>query len=386
MSDIWGRNRKGPLLEAAFLNSLRTHYHEMDDVHTKSKAHIGAVVIPAAWSMAEYLGRSGRELIEAVVCGYEIEARVAMSFGVSSHRDKGWHVTGTAGTFGAAAACGKLLGLNQDQLISAFGIAGLQSSGLWGFLGDGANCKSINPARATECGIESALLAWAGMTGPSDVLTVEDGGLFSSMTDAPEPDYLFKGVGDDYEILHVDTKLYPSCRSTHGTIDLMSRMRKNHKIDPTEIRRIFIGIYKNGFKQCGYTESCLNPRNMAEAKFSLPYFAARTLLYGDIGMDDYDEKSINDIPTREIMKKIHVYEDEELTKAYPENWGTKIAIIMKDGTEYSDETRNAKGSKDYPALKKEIEKKIMRHTDKETMEIIRAAVESIERADRIPVI
>lgn len=91
------------------------HTQEMDDVHTKSKTHIGTVVIPAAWGLAEYLGKCGQDFILAVICGYETMSRIGMAFGVSSHRNKGWHVTATAGTFGAAAACAKLLGLDAEQ-------------------------------------------------------------------------------------------------------------------------------------------------------------------------------------------------------------------------------------------------------------------------------
>ena len=103
----WGQKQKAPLLTAIFLNAMMGHTLELDDVHTNSKTHIGTVVIPAAWSLAEYLGRSGREFLEAIICGYEVMARIGMGFGVSSHRNRGWHVTATAGTFGAAAEIGR---------------------------------------------------------------------------------------------------------------------------------------------------------------------------------------------------------------------------------------------------------------------------------------
>ena len=149
---VWGHKVKTSVFQAILLNGIMGHALELDDVHTKSKTHIGAVVLPAAWSLAESLASSGHDLLEAVITGYEVMARVGRGFGVSSHRKKGWHVTGTAGTFGAAAASAKLLKLNEHQTIHAFGMAGTQSSGLWAFLENGATSKKLHPARAAVNG------------------------------------------------------------------------------------------------------------------------------------------------------------------------------------------------------------------------------------------
>lgn len=145
-------------LVAAMLNAMLAHTLELDDVHTASKTHGSASLIPAAWSCAEYLGKSGKEFLLAVICGYETVNRVGMAFGVSAHRNRGWHATATCGVFGCAAACAKLLDLSVDQIVSALGMAGTQSSGVWAFLGDGSNCKILHPARAAADGIEAAFL------------------------------------------------------------------------------------------------------------------------------------------------------------------------------------------------------------------------------------
>lgn len=124
---VWGQGLQAPLFTAVFLNGLQGHTLELDDVHTKSKSHIGTVVIPAAWSCAAMLGSSGEELITAVIAGYEVTARIAMAFGIKEHRKLGWHSTATAGVFGAAAACGRLLGLDEERMVYALGLAGAQS-------------------------------------------------------------------------------------------------------------------------------------------------------------------------------------------------------------------------------------------------------------------
>lgn len=175
--DIWGMGMKAPMIQGAFINSLMGHRLELDDVHTKSKTHIGTVVVPVALCMAQHSGASGKEFLEAVICGYEVMSRIGMAFGVSSHRNKGWHVTSTAGTFGACAAASKLLKLDEEKTAHALGMAGTQSFGLWAFLEDSASSKILHPARAASSGMESAILAKAGMTGPRGILTAKDGGL-----------------------------------------------------------------------------------------------------------------------------------------------------------------------------------------------------------------
>ena len=148
---VWAQGFKAPLFTAVFLNGLKSHTLELDDVHTASKCHIGTVVIPAAWSCAAMLGKSGRELCEAVVAGYETAARIAMAFGIKAHRQPGWHSTATAGIFGAAAACSKLLGLDEEKTVYALGLAGAQSFGTWAFLADGAAARcSTQPGRPSR--------------------------------------------------------------------------------------------------------------------------------------------------------------------------------------------------------------------------------------------
>ena len=216
---FWGNEKKVPLRQAVFLNAMMGHTLELDDVHTNSKTHIGTVVIPAAWSLAEYLGKSGRDLLEAVICGYETMARIGMGFGVSSHRNRGWHVTGTAGGFGAAAACAKLLDFTSEQIVGAFGLAGTQACSTWAFLSDGATNKVLHPGRAAANGLESCLLVLGGMRGSSYILDAKDGGIFPMMSDEYDYALVSAGLGKVYELLRMDKKPYPCCRSTHGAID-----------------------------------------------------------------------------------------------------------------------------------------------------------------------
>lgn len=344
LASVWGKNCKNSLLTAVFINALMCHVLESDDVHTKSKAHIGAVVIPVAWALAETLGRSGKELLAAVVAGYEVEARIAMAFNVKDHRKLGWHVTATAGVFGAAAACGNLMGLDADTMVSCLGLAGAQSFGTWAFLGDGTNSKILNPARAAVSGCEAAILASAGMTGPEGILEGEDGGLLRMMTNRACPEFLTAGLGTTWEICSVDNKTYPCCRSTHCAIDSVLAIRAQEKIDCDQIEKIVIETYQIGVQQCAQSEASLNPRSDVEARFSTPYCVAAALLRGKITFDEFDPQTIADPKIRELMKRVEVRAESRYTDAYPEHWGCCTTIYCEDGTKWEMEVPDASGS------------------------------------------
>lgn len=329
---VWGMDKKFSLSTAAMLNAMLAHTLELDDVHTSAKAHIGSSVIPAAWSTAEYLGCTGKEFLLAVVCGYETAARIGMALGASSHRNKGWHATATCGVFGCAAACAKLLKLDEEQTISALGMAGTQACGLWAFLGDGANCKVLHVGRAASNGVESAFLAKAGMTGPEHILDAKDGGLLAAMSDEYDVSKVSKGLGEKYEILSLDNKPYPCCRSSHCAIDSALKIRKENKIIYEDIEKIEVGTYLVGYKQCAVSEGCLNPKIPLDAKFSTPYAVAVALLYGKVTMKEFEQEIIDKPEVQELLHKVVVKEDKRFTEVYPKHWGCEMTVYFKDGS------------------------------------------------------
>src|SRR5574337_1683388 len=158
---------------AALVNAAASHVVEMDDLHKESILHPAAPVIPAALAMAEREGASGQELLTAIALGYEVAIRTGEAMGPSHYQS--WHSTGTCGTFGAAAAAGKILGLSKPELAMALGTAGTQAAGLWEFLVDGAMSKQLHPAKAAADGLLSALLAEQGFTAASRIFEGEKG-------------------------------------------------------------------------------------------------------------------------------------------------------------------------------------------------------------------
>lgn len=173
---MWGQGFSLDVFQALLLNGMMGHALELDDVHTGSKSHVGAVVVETAWTLAEALGESGGRLLEAVITGYEVMARVGMAMDVVSNRKRGWHGTGIIGTFGAAAAAGASFGAERGS----DGVPPWEwrdsVSGLWAFLEEGATCKKLHPARAAVNGLTAAVLAKGGMTGPERILDARDRG------------------------------------------------------------------------------------------------------------------------------------------------------------------------------------------------------------------
>ena len=328
---IWstGKNCAGPV--AAFLNAMSGHALELDDVHTISKTHIGTVVVPAAWAAAQTMNCSGREFLLAVLCGYETAARIGMGFGVSSHRSQGWHATSTAGIFGAAAACAKLFQLDEDETVSALGIAGTQAFGTWAFLGDGASNKTLHPARAASCGFEAACFAKAGMTGAEHILDASDGGLYRAMTDAPKLEAVSSGLGNCWEILRIDTKPYPCCRSTHCGIDAALVLREQYGVQTADVNHIVVNTYEVGYMQCGLSEGSKRPTTAIEAKFSTPYTVACALLRGNVTLQDFTSEAIADEAVQALLQKVTVEPTERFTEDYPMHWGCELNATLKDG-------------------------------------------------------
>ena len=356
---LWGRKQKASLSTAVFLNAMMGHTLELDDVHVKSKTHIGTVVIPAAWGVADYLGKSGRDFLTAVVCGYETMSRIGMAFDVSEHRNRGWHVTATAGTFGAAAAAASLLGMTEEQTEYALGLAGAQSFGTWAFLGDGASCKVLNPARAAQSGVEAAFLAKEGMTGPRHILTASDGGLLNAMSNGGKIQEVSEGLGKIWECCSVDTKPYPACRSTHCAIDGTLQLQCRYSIDYEQVQKISVYTYQVGYKQCGLTQTSRMPETVVNAKFSTPYGVACALVDGEVTLKQFTKEQIERPEIRKLLPKIAVEPAEEFTSAYPKHWGCRVEIETKCGEIYHVTVPDASGSVYNPLTEEQTRVKAM---------------------------
>jgi 2-methylcitrate dehydratase PrpD len=342
-ASVWGASRRASIQTAVLLNGIMGHALELDDVHTKSKSHVGAVVVITAWTLADALGINMKRVIEAVVAGYEVMGRIGMSIDVASHRLKGFHATGTMGVFGAAAVTAKLLGLDTGETVAALGVAGTQASGLWAFLAEGATCKKLHPARAAANGIMAGLLVKAGMTGPAHILEAKDGGLYRAMADGFEMAQITVGLGETWEITQIDKKPYPCCRSTHPEIDAALKLRGSVK-DIGFIESIIVDTYEIGVVQCG---SAPYPASPVEARFSIAYCVAVALAEGNIGLVHFTQEWVDRMDIKILAEKVVVRSTEKYTARYPKQWGCCLKIVTPNN-EFQVEIDDAAGSVNCP--------------------------------------
>ncbi len=353
---VWGMGQKFSLLTAALLNGATAHAVEMDDVHKTSKTHTGAVVVPAAVTLAESLHSTGAELLTAIVMGYEVGYRIGTGINASAHRLQGWHATGVCCTFAAAAAAGKLLNLNEQQMTSALGMAGTQSAGLWALTMDGATCKKLYMGKAAQSGILSAILAKGGMTGPAYVIEAEDGGLFK----AASSNYSFAAVveqlGTRWDILKADRKPYACCRSAQPPIDAILNIKKEYGISADQIESVRVDTYDIAVKQCFNTKA---PKNVVEAQLCTPYTVAVSLLYGSAGPQQFSEDFVQKKDVLALAQKVDVFESAEFTDRYPQSWGCKLSIKTTDGREFAKTILNATGDSENPLTGEALQAKFV---------------------------
>ncbi|AVX20900.1 MULTISPECIES: MmgE/PrpD family protein [Carboxydocella] len=339
--------RKSSCLNAALVNGAVSHIVELDDVHKASILHAAAAIIPAALAAAEKIGASGEELITAIVAGYEVGIRIGEAVTPSHYYY--WHNTGTCGTFGAAAAAGKILGLNRDQMVHALGNAGTQAAGLWEFLADGAMSKHLHPGKAAMNGLLAALLAARGFTGASKILEGEKG--FCKAT-AREYDLnkITDGLGQSYKILENSFKIHASCRHTHPGLDLVIALAKQFDLTPGQVEKIVVKTYGIALDITGNYQ----PNSLYAAKFSLPFCVALGLKKRKAGLAEFNEAALEDKEIRELMSRVELVQDPEIEALYPEQWPAIVEIYCSDNRVYTERTNFPKGDPENPVTAEEL--------------------------------
>ena len=310
---------------AALVNGTLAHSLDFDDTHAAGSLHSSAPIVPAALAAAEMVGASGRDLIAACVVGYEVQIRLALALNPSEHYDRGFHPTATCGVFGAAAAAGRLFGLDSNGLQSAFGIALSQAAGSMQFLADGAWTKRSHVGQAASNGLICATLASEGFKGPDEAFEGNWGFLNAY---APNSDHAkaTERLGAHWETLGLAVKPYPSCRYSHAAMDGLIALSKEHSIMPGDIEAVEIGLPKTGQKIIGEpSNSKLNPASVVDGQFSMPFCAAVVLREGTMAWDHY-EKHLNDPMTRDLCKKVTTFEDPQVESKYPVNMSGSVRI------------------------------------------------------------
>ncbi len=344
---ITGKGKIG-VLEAALANGIMAHALELDDGNRYALGHPGVPTIPAVLALAEKEKKGGKEVIPAIVAGYEVFGRVGAG-GNPSHFNRGFHTTGTVGTFAASAAAGRLLNLSESKMVSALGIGGSQSAGLFAFMGDGTMTKTLHAGKAAMNGILAAYLAKEGFTGPAYILE-DKRGFYKAFADASNPDRVVEGLGQKYEIMNTYVKYHASCRHSHAPVDAILDIRNRTGLRPEEIEKVKIYTYTIAAK-------LIDGKDVStpiSGKMSMPYASAVALMSGRVGLGEFKPKVMSDPAVLALMQKIDVFPDPEMDKLIPHHRAARAEIFMKDGTKLASDILDAKGEPENPGSSGDI--------------------------------
>jgi len=316
---------------AALLNGALAHSLDFDDTHAAGSIHSSAPIFPAAFAAAEMTGASGRDLIAAVVASYEIQIRLSLAVGPADHYARGFHPTATCGVFGAAAAAGKLLGLDRAGLVSAFGIALSQAAGSMQFLENGAWTKRSHVGQAAQNGLMAAVLASEGYRGPTGAFEGK-AGLLNAYAPASDPAKAVAGLGETWETMRLAVKPYPCCRYAHAAMDAVAALRAEHDIMPEEVETITIGLPRVGMNIIGEPIAAKRaPANIVDGQFSMPFCAGVVLREGKLDWDDYPPH-LADADTLALCRRVDCVVDAYAEAALPANMAGKAMIATPRGT------------------------------------------------------
>ncbi|MCE5213657.1 MAG: MmgE/PrpD family protein [Methanobacterium sp.] len=317
---------KSSAIEAGLANGIFAHSLDLDDGHRRAQLHPGTCVMPAALSICEARNKTGKELIESIVVGYQIAIVVGMLVN-PAHRSRGFHSTGTCGTFGAAAAASKAMNLKSEKIINALGLAGTQAAGLLISDHSGSMGKHIHAGKAAQSGILSSLLAEKGFTGSNTILEGKEG-FISSMTGINPYETDLDLLMNTYRILEVYFKIYPVCRHLHSSIDAMLDITIQKNIKPKEIEKIRVNTYKIAAEHNNY-----QPLTSESLKQSLPVSMAVALFNNYYGLDNLilNYTSLDDLDNEisDLSQKIKIEIDDAYDEQYPSTRPSRVSISTK---------------------------------------------------------
>ena len=295
---------------------------EMDDVDKRAILHCGPSIIPAALALAPQA--SGEILLDAIVRGYEATIRLGRACGPAHYAT--WHSTATCGPIGAAAAAATMLGADEYALCRAMSLGVSQAAGFWQTRHEPESAgKQLHTAHAARAGLDAALLAMAGLTGPLSILEGEQG-FFAAMCPDGDPQAVMADYGEGWLIHQVSFKPWPACRHAHAAIDAALLAREGgHDGQPAE--RVEVISYPDAIKFCDRAR----PGSAIEAKFSLQHAVAVTLLRGKPGLADFDLAAIAEPATAALREKVQVAAGPPYSDAYPARFGAEIRVHNANG-------------------------------------------------------
>ncbi len=319
---------------AALVNGGMAHSLDYDNHHAKGVIHSGSSVVNCALAAGEETGATGKELITAVVIGYEIANRLAMALGPHSSHEMGFHPTGTCATFAGSAIIGRLRDTGPDVIENAMGLNGSQAAGSMQYVVNGAWNKRMHPGIAVHSAFMAVALAQEGFIGAAEVFEGEQGFL-QGYALRPVPEMATATLGSEYETMNVAIKPYSLCRYTHQTLELLIGLARDEGLDSHDVERIHIEVPTYGLQLVGSPiEAKRNPTSAVDAQFSAPFAAALALTEKRAGMDVFTrvlESRFSD-EFKRLLSITDVSRADDLDAIHPEFWPGRVTVETRSGT------------------------------------------------------
>jgi 2-methylcitrate dehydratase PrpD len=341
---ILGREERMDIFHAALLNGMSSHVFDFDDTHLRTIIHPSGPVASALFPLAEYRTVSGAELLHAFILGVEVECRIGNAV-YPEHYDAGWHITGTAGVFGAAAAAGKILALDEQQMLWALGIAGTQSSGFREMFG--TMCKSLHPGKAAQNGLSAAFLAQRGFTSSNRVLEAPRG-FANVMSTRRNYEEITENLGRSFEVSINSFKPFACGIVIHPSIDGAIQLKREHGLNGDGIRRIELTVAPLVLELTGKR----TPQTGLEGKFSVFHSVAVAIIDGAAGEQQYSDARVRDAKVVALRDLVDARIDKSLRDDE-----ARVRVELADGTVLKKHVPHAIGSIERPMSDSDLEAK-----------------------------
>jgi 2-methylcitrate dehydratase PrpD len=349
---ILGEDKKASAVHAALINAVNGHCLDLDDGHRQALGHPGVCVVPAVLALGESTGSSGRQVLEAIIAGYEAFILIAKSMNPNIF-SRGFHTTGVCGSMGAAAAAAKILSFNQKKISDTMGIAAIQSGGLLVVVHSGQMMKPLNAGKAAYNGVLSALLVQGSASGPQNILESKDG-FAQAFAGEWNPSLMLDELGKRFGIIECYRKLYPACRHSHAAIDAALSLRNTHGIFPQDIHKIRVTTYPAALK---LTQKPDMPTDVPGTRFNLAFAVSLALTKGRAGLAEFSMDSINDPEIVRLFDKIQITSDPSFESKKDNIRGAAVEIFLSDDKSFKKEFLLPRGEPENPAATEELTEK-----------------------------
>ena len=323
--NIIGLHKTLALKEAVFLNGLNAHALDFDDGTNSGIIHLGSPIFSLLIPLSQRYAIDLETMLKAAIIGYETSYTMAVSI-QPKHKALGFHATGTCGTLGATMAAAYMLGFSNEERYQAFATACVSASGMLKVLDDGSELKPYNVAKTTLLALTSLQLAKSGFKGHPDPLGGYRG--FLKMMVGDEKMEIKPTLQNGtYAIMKSYTKPYASCRYTHPPVEAAIYLRNQHGISNEDVENISVATYNLAVSGHNHTDI----KSVYSAKMSTPFSVAVALEYGKAGLQEFCDDNLKAKKIQELMDKVQVTSDTELSEIFPDKQSAIVTITTKDG-------------------------------------------------------